>query len=466
MHSVVRGILSAAFSICAYSFASIAAAETPADAGDLSYDTESCCSVCPRLADRDAYISEYMRGYRVVVEGQDGWLFRTEAELQWLEPNDPDLWPSLKRLADALKARGTQIMMFPQPPRGLVETRMIKEDTLKQFDIKELQRRYSELVDKLRSVGFLVADGSVFSGNTAGQYFYKRDGHWKAGGSERAAAMIAEQIRAAGFSFPPKQFETVQVGLNGSRGTMSHVVESLCGIRFPMEYGPAYQTRAPATDDLFGDEAVPEVVLVGTSFSATPTYNFLGFLRKALNTDIYQAAMAGGGFEGALSQYLVSDLYQKNPPKLIVWEFPYQQLQRTNTTVMRRVIPLVGNGCAGKKPVMTSSVKLAGNNDLVEAVVNGGASFSDTPAKDLWLEFQFSDPNIRVMKAEVWYADGKSQIINGRYNSYTNMNGRFSLETNYSPDAEIQPITSIRVQSVSETDKATTVTTTVCKRNG
>lgn len=440
-------------------------AKSTGGAGDFEYTAETCCTVCPKAADRDAYVSEYMRGYRVVVEGKDGWLFRTEAELQWLEPNDPEMWSSLKRLISALNARGTQVLMFPQPPRGLVETRMLKDDTLQKFDINELQRRYSQLVDQLRSIGVLVADGTAFSHNTGSQYFYKRDGHWKASGSQRAAEMISEKIREAGFDFPAKQYETLEVGLVGSRGTMSHVVSTLCGLMYPMEYGPAYQTKAPATDDLFGDEAAPEVALVGTSFSATPTYNFLGFLRKALNTDVYQAAMAGGGFDGALSQYLVSDLYQQHPPKLIVWEFPYQQLQRTNTAVMRRVLPLVGNGCRGKKPIMSNTVKLSGDNELVEAVVNGGEQFNPTPAKDLWLDFQFSDPNVRVMKAEVWYADGKSQILNGRYNSYTKMDGRFALETNYTPDTEVQPIVSVRVQSISETTKNTTVTTTVCKRN-
>lgn len=442
-----------------------ALAQEKVDVNEPSYSVDRCCSVCPKAADRDAYVSENMRGYRVVVEGKDDWLFRTEAELQWLEPNDPEVWSSLKRLIAALKARGTQVMMFPQPPRGLVETRMLKHETLQKFDIGDLQRRYSELVHQLRDVGILVVDGSAFSNNSGEQYFYKRDVHWKTSGSRRAAELIAAQVKEAGFSFTRKQFETSETGLVGTRGTLAHVVSALCGLLYPVEFGPSYQTKAPTTDDLFGDEAAPEVALVGTSFSATPNYNFLGFLKTALNTDVYQAAIAGGGFDGALSQYLASDLYQQNPPKLIIWEFPYQQLQRTNTSVMRRVIPLVGNGCAGKKPLLSNTVKLAGNNDLVEAVVNGGAQFISVPAQDLWLDFQFSDPNVRVMKAEVWYANGKSQVLNGRYNSYTKMNGRFAFETNYSPNAEIQPIVSIRVQSISGVAKDATVTTAVCKRS-
>ncbi len=438
------------------------ASDEPSVGGVPEYGAEVCCSVCPRVEDRAAYVSEYMRGYRVVVEGKDGWLFRTDAELQWFEPNDPDLWPSLKRLIDALKAKGSTVLMFPQPPRGLVESAMIPPEARAKYDLIELQRRYSELVSKLRDAGAIVADGSVFSNNQGTQYFYKRDGHWKAAGSERAAQMIANQIHGAGFTFTPKEFTTFQTGLTGSKGTMTQVVDTLCGVRYPVEYGPAYQTKTPATDDLFGDASAPEVALVGTSFSATPAYNFHGFLRSALKTDIYQAAKSGGGFDGAMSEYLVSDLYQQTPPKFIVWEFPYQQLQRTTTTVMRRLIPLVSNGCAGKKALLKGTAKLEQKTEPVEAVVNGSGAFITVPAKNLWFDFQFSDPNIREIQAEVWYADGRFQTINSQYNAYTNMNGRFVLETNYLPDTENQSIVSIRIKSNTPTPPNTEVATTVC----
>lgn len=429
------------------------------------YNAKICCSVCPRAEDPSAYVSEYMRGYRTVVEGKDGWLFRTEAELQWFEANDPDLWLSLKRFIDALKARGTTVLMFPQPPRGLVESAMLPPETRAKFDFVELQRRYSELVSNLKNAGAIVADGSVFSNDQGPQYFYKRDGHWVSAGSKRAAQMIATQIRDAGFTFTPKDFKTLQTGLTASRGTMTQVVDTLCGIRYPVEYGPAYQTKAPATDDLFSDASAPEVALVGTSFSATPAYNFIGFLRETLGTDLYQAAKAGGGFDGAMSEYLVSDLYQQSPPKFIIWEFPYQQIQRTTTTVMRRLLPLVGNGCASKQPLIKGSTKLGANTELVEAVVNGNGSFVTVPAQNLWFDFQFSDPNIREIQAEVWYADGRFQTINSQYNAYTNMNGRFVLETNYLPDTESQSIVSVRIKSNTPTPPSTEVTTTVCSHD-
>jgi len=461
MSNILLALVWGTFAVSAWSVSADSLITSPADSIP-EYSAEVCCSVCPRVEDRSAYVSEYMRGYRIVVEGKDGWLFRTDAELQWLEANDPDIWSSLKRLLEALKARGTTVMMFPQPPRGLVETAMLQPETREKFDFVELQRRYSELVAKLKDAGAIVADGSVFSNNQGPQYFYKRDGHWKASGSQRAAKMIAKQILDAGFVFTPKDFETSQSGLAGAKGTMTQVIDNLCGVRYPVEYGPAYQTKAPATDDLFGDASAPEVALVGTSFSATPAYNFHGFLRTALGTDVYQAAKSGGAFDGAMSEYLVSDLYQQNPPKFIVWEFPYQQLQRMSTNVLRRLIPLVGNGCTGKQPLMKGTSKLASKTELVEAVVNGKGTFVTVPAKDLWLDFQFSDPSVREIEVEIWYADGRFQTINSQYNAYTSMNGRVVLETNYLPETEGQSIVSVKVKSNTPVAPGAEVTTTVC----
>lgn len=440
------------------------AAAAPAPTQPL-YAAETCCNVCPRVYDASAYVSQYMRGYRVVIEGTDGWLFRTEAELQWVEPSDDTIWPQLRRLAESLKARGTQVVMYPQPPRGLIEANNLSPDDLKTYDIELLQKRYSDLVAKLRGLGFIVVDASVFSRHTGDPYFFKRDGHWNSTGAREAAEVVAKQVKASGFELPTVAYETKQVGVVGARGTLSFVVGALCGVKYPMEFKPAFQTTAPASDDLFGDAEAPQAALVGTSFSATPSYHFYGFLRRELQADILQTAFPGGGFDGALSQFLASDLFQKSPPKVIIWEFPYQQLHRTDTAIMRRMLPLVNNGCAGKEPLLTGKATLKTGGDNVEVLVNGGKTFTAAPAKDVWLELQFSDPNIRSISADVWYGNGKVQTINSEYNVYTKMNGRFVFETNYLPDTEVEPIVSVRVRSITETSDKTTVTGTVCKRS-
>lgn len=450
--------------------AAAAVASTPARAAEAAqpaapvYPAETCCSVCPKVYDRDAYISEYMRGYRVIVEGTDGWLFRSEAELEWIEPADDTIWPQLRRLADTLKARGTQVVMYPQPPRGLIEANNLNPEDLKQFDIDLLQKRYSELVAKLRGLGFIVVDASVFSRHSGDPYFFKRDGHWSPAGAREAAEVIAKQIKETGFELPPVAFQTKQIGVGGARGTLSFVINSLCGLKYPMEFKPAFRTTAPASDDLFGDAEAPQAALIGTSFSATPNYNFYGFLREYLQADVLQAAFPGGGFDGSLTQFLASDLFQKSPPKVLIWEFPYQQLHRTDTAVMRRILPLVNNGCTGKEALLSGKTTLKTGGQFAEVLVNGGKSFNPVPAKDVWLELQFSDPNIRSVSAEVWYGNGKVQTINSEYNVYTKMSGRYVFETNYLPDTEVEPIVSVRVKSVTETSDKTTVTGTVCKR--
>ncbi|MBA4284094.1 MAG: hypothetical protein C0434_00995 [Xanthomonadaceae bacterium] len=459
---VLAGVLLAMAAVVVSAPVRAAEAATPAPP---IYQAETCCSLCPKVYDRNAYVSEYMRGYRVLVEGKDGWLFRSEAELQWIEASDEEIWQQLRRLADSLKARGTQVVMFPQPPRGLVEANKLDAEDLKNFDIDLLQRRYSELVVKLRGLGFIVVDASVFSRHSGEPYFFKRDGHWSTSGAHQAAEVIAAQVKSSGFELPTVAYETKQVGVSGARGTLSFVVNNLCGLKYPMEFNPAYQTTAPASDDLFGDAEAPQAALIGTSFAATPNYHFYGFLRRALQADVLQAAFPGGGFDGSLSQFLASDLFQKSPPKVLIWEFPYQQLHRTDTAVMRRLLPLVNNGCTGKEPLLSGKANLKSGAQYAEVLVNGGKSFKAVPAKDVWLELQFSDSNIRSISAEIWYGNGKVQTINSEYNVYTKMNGRFVFETSYLPDTEIEPIVSVRVKSVTETSDKTTVTGTMCKRS-
>jgi len=97
--------------------------------------------------------------------------------------------------------------------------------------------------------------------------------------------------------------------------------------------GPA-ATTVPTTagnaaksddSDLFGDADLPNIALVGTSFSRTS--GFVPFLDYALNTRVASFARDGGGFSTSLVNYLKSPTFKESPPKLIVWEIPERVLQ-------------------------------------------------------------------------------------------------------------------------------------------
>jgi alginate O-acetyltransferase complex protein AlgJ len=86
---------------------------------------------------------------------------------------------------------------------------------------------------------------------------------------------------------------------------------------------------------LFGDQSFP-VALVGTSYSANPQWNFEGFLKEALQTDILNAADEGRGPFETMKDYLEDDSFATNPPDLIVWEIPERYLSVSYELAMKK----------------------------------------------------------------------------------------------------------------------------------
>jgi len=76
---------------------------------------------------------------------------------------------------------------------------------------------------------------------------------------------------------------------------------------------------------LFGDAGLPNVALIGTSFSRNS--NFVGFLQKALNAPVGNFSKDGGEFSGAAKAYFDSPAFKQTPPKLLIWEIPERDLQ-------------------------------------------------------------------------------------------------------------------------------------------
>ena len=95
--------------------------------------------------------------------------------------------------------------------------------------------------------------------------------------------------------------------------------------------GPAPTAPAEATkggddlDDLLGDQQLPNVALIGTSFSRNS--NFVGFLQQALGARIGSFAKDGGKFSGSANEYFSNPAFTQTPPKLVVWEIPERDLQ-------------------------------------------------------------------------------------------------------------------------------------------
>src|SRR6185436_19574479 len=147
-------------------------------------------------------------------------------------------------------------------------------------------------LQRFRDIGFLVPDyGRLIDQPDGTEYFFRRDGHWTPDGARRTADLIAETIKAMPLypGLRKKTFTTKRQGLNRHPGVFAIVASQICGGNYPAEVVQGYST-SPNENNLFGEEGVPEITLVGTSFSATSTYHFVGFLQQALQSDVLNAA--------------------------------------------------------------------------------------------------------------------------------------------------------------------------------
>ena len=97
----------------------VAFSHAPARAASIpTYKASPCCSLCPRAADPDVYVTRFMTGNRLTIQGTDDWLFRTEVDLDTQFTLDEAVYAGLARMVQSLNARGTQVLLLDLPRRG------------------------------------------------------------------------------------------------------------------------------------------------------------------------------------------------------------------------------------------------------------------------------------------------------------------------------------------------------------
>ncbi|WP_411558839.1 alginate O-acetyltransferase AlgX-related protein, partial [Pseudomonas syringae] len=100
-------------------------------------------------------------------------------------------------------------------------------------------------------------------------------------------------------------------------------------------------------DDLFGDSNLPNVALIGTSFSRNS--GFVGFLQRELGAPIGNFAKDGGEFSGAANVYFDNPAFRQTPPKLLIWEIPERDLQTVYVRI-ENIEHVPGSVAGNKKP--------------------------------------------------------------------------------------------------------------------
>jgi alginate O-acetyltransferase complex protein AlgJ len=271
-----------------------------------------------------------------VRQGCPGWLFIAD-ELKinrFARANADTKAQAVIDLQQQLAKRGVKLLVAVVPDKSRIATEQLCGVTRP----GQLQNRVSNWTAALHSKGINALDLTSTLQPLGAAAYLRTDTHWSEKGADAAAKAVAAQVSASGMqATPQKSFDVRNAPLAPRPGDLVR----LAGIDWlPVALQPAPESvaateiteRAQAVqgggddlDDLFGDDNLPNVALIGTSFSRNS--NFAGFLQLALGAPIGNFGKDGGEFSGAANAYFDSPAFKQTPPKLLIWEIPERDLQ-------------------------------------------------------------------------------------------------------------------------------------------
>jgi alginate O-acetyltransferase complex protein AlgJ len=276
-----------------------------------------------------------------VREGQHDWFFLNDELL--IHP-DRHIHAQARageviRLRNLLASQSIALIVAVVPDKSRVESdklgRLLRP--------KVLTLRVQQWVDTLSKSGVNILNLTdtleQTSQNGAAQAFMRTDTHWTEEGAEDAARVIAQRILATGFVASPSVMRTISkhhqihhgdleqlAGINHLPAPFLPRAEMVRNTTFHiLDQAPLEQDGQTLDDALFGDTQLPNIVLLGTSFSTTS--NFVPFLEYVLKSNIANFAKKGGDFAGSVNAYLKSAAFKETPPRLVIWEIPERMIE-------------------------------------------------------------------------------------------------------------------------------------------
>ncbi|WP_158592096.1 alginate O-acetyltransferase [Pseudomonas cavernicola] len=427
------------------------------------YQIERCCEVCPQTM-LDSTYSGDLREFSKLVQGRGDWLFRTKNDLMTQMGTTAEGYSRLEKLRDALKKKGVELVMAYLPPRGLMNAEMLSRESQQAFDTELSKKNYLQTIQRLRSLGIRAPDMSLLLSQKADAkqaLYFKRDPHWTSYGAELAAQVLAEELRKSDVfkTIPSKEFISKKDKSDLKNGSLNQAFGKVCGNSYANEYFSRFVTEPKAESaDLFSDAEAPEVVLAGTSFSS-PEYNFAGFLKQHAKVDVDNRSVDGGGFHSAMLQYLGSQDFQKNPPKILIWEVS-SYYDMAMPLFYRQIMPMLADGCRASPASLSQKVAL--RPGMNEVLVNTG----DKPIRgeDYLVDIQFSDPTIKNLHSLFWYMSGSVDDLNITRAPEVESDGRFVFNLREDAEWSGRTLLSLEIEMPADMPAGLEVEAKICPR--
>ncbi|MFO7529553.1 MAG: alginate O-acetyltransferase [Marinobacter sp.] len=271
-----------------------------------------------------------------VTIGRENWLF-TDEELFSATDNPELIDTNLERVAEVsrfLRARDIPLIVLVVPSKARVYAEKLG-------DIRpapEMQGLYPRFLERLESEGIAapnLLDNLEKAEGRGTQVFLRTDTHWSPAGAEVFARHASGFIR----HIQDDQSWGEQTFVTSLGEPLRHEGDLLNYL--PLD--PLFEDLGPSPDrfnkretvkaksdetanDLLFSEQQTDLVLVGTSYSANPLWDFPGALRRYLGKDLINVAEEGQGPFEPMIEYLQSGEFRSNRPSLVLWEFPERYL--------------------------------------------------------------------------------------------------------------------------------------------
>jgi alginate biosynthesis protein AlgX len=374
-----------------------------------------------------------------VIEGIDGFFFRTTPDLTEYFPLGDRTLVLMKTLASALEARGTSLVYVPVPTKGSVSGPFLPRTSLEGiFDQSLARHSYDTFVARMQSAGIdAVNIATALDAKSGGEpTFLGADHHWTSDGARLAARAVAQAIAALpGYADLKKsQFVSASNGRANIASSMRRSIQAACRSPLPPNDTLAFETKlAPQatgdqTVDLFGgssDEG--RIALAGTSFSDIEQFNFGGFISEFTGLDVTNFAISGGNQFVSIQSYLTSEMFAQQPPRILVWENPiYDNLGDFGDGPMLELIAAASGACDADR-ARALEPQLRDGNSIVVAL---GREFSGNSVS--FIAIDAHDERVRGVNVDFLDGDGTHSIRKIVRSPRFKGNGRFFVPL---PDA-------------------------------
>lgn len=272
----------------------------------------------------DVQYQLFHEGTSGVVLGRDGWLFTNQ---EYRVPNnlEHNLSLQLAQIGEVqarLMAHNKRLIVLPLP----MKLDIYAEHTLRVADLRAISL-YDRFVEQLQQQKVTVVPlrARFMAVRNEVPLFLKSDTHWTPQGAREAARELAlqhpELIGSTAYASQSVAQKTI-------KGDLMNYIQ-FDQRNEPPAYGAStialFETlkasQAVSDSSLFGDEP-QRIALVGTSYTKIDDWNFSGFLKEALSTDLFSVAVEARGPFEAMNEFLKSDQLTNDSLDTVIWEFP------------------------------------------------------------------------------------------------------------------------------------------------